>query len=1062
MMRPAADRHPSSLIRASAGTGKTFRLAMRYIGLLHRDEPPASLLASTFTRKAAGEMLDRVMKLLAEGATDPEKLKDLQVNAALDITQARCAELLRTVLQAIPHLNVHNIDKLFLRLAKGFSLELGVAPGWQIAEETDEDAMKVDAIAALLREPPEGVDLVATLRAFAGGGNPRSVHNALLKRLNGLYDGFCGTQGAAGPWNFIAPPKTRLGTTELAAGIAALRAREDVLPLTQKKSPDLRWRKAFDKSLEFAENADWAGFCTQALVQAARLPPPDDTFYNKELPPRLHAAYQPLIDHAIALLVEELRQRNIAAHTLLTGFDQHFKRIKAERGQYRFDDIPRMLLNLEWAGQRDHIYYRLDARVRHIMLDEFQDTSLMQFQLFRPLVEECLSSDDGRTAFAVGDVKQSLYRFRNADPDLLATLEKALAFKEIEELKDNYRSSPAVIAAVNEVFADPRENAALQGKPIAVEAASAWHGSYVAHVANRKDFPGTVILRTCESDDPKGSSEEELAACVAQRAAALHASCPQASIAVLFRSRKAIPTVRHELRQLGVDTSEEGGSNITDSPAVGAVVSLLQLAAYPGDTLAIFHLVHTPLGPALGLTDYTDLRAAGRVSTRVRSACLSRGFAALCRKLRRDLLPFITARDHDRLGQLIDVATAQDANGMHDILAFKTCIEQTRREDPTPARVRLMTIHASKGLEFDAVLLPQFDGAWSVKDRVLCRKSSSPTEVPHLLTLPPGGELAGICPDLQALNDDSYRNMIRDEFCCTYVAMTRAIHHLEIVVRAEPPRADKTPRSPSADRFLCAALAPHMERAAATILYESDHGEGSWQEWVARHSTPAAPPPPTVTLTMAPGRNADPLRARRASPSSLEGGGESQATDLLKARHEASLSRGTLIHAWFECVTFTGEPEPDDTSLLAAAARAGFTADVALQLVPEFRSMLAQEAVRNAMTRPAAEVVKLKREWAFSTPVEQDGRVLLLEGRFDRVVIQYRDGKPVGAEILDFKTDDIALEEIPVRASHYAPQMQAYRAALAVLLGVNADVIRASLLFVSVGTAVAIGPTDAC
>src|SRR5690606_27151216 len=158
---------PRELILASAGSGKTFRLSSRIIGLLASGEEPEAVLASTFTRKAAGEILARVLVRLAEAALDPAKATELSGHASLEADSpaldcARCLEILAGVARAMHRLNVGTLDSLFIRTAQTFAHDLGLPPGWGIADEPTSRRIRAEALQAVLRQADPGtvVELV--------------------------------------------------------------------------------------------------------------------------------------------------------------------------------------------------------------------------------------------------------------------------------------------------------------------------------------------------------------------------------------------------------------------------------------------------------------------------------------------------------------------------------------------------------------------------------------------------------------------------------------------------------------------------------------------------------------------------------------------------------------------------------------------------------------------------------------------------------------------------------------------------------------------------------------
>ena len=126
---------PDIVIRASAGTGKTYQLASRFLQLLDADVAPESILAATFTRKAAGEILERILSTLASAAINEKKRGELaDAIGSQQLTSERCRELLAKLTRRLHRLQVGTLDSFFAKLASSFSLELGLPPGWRIAE----------------------------------------------------------------------------------------------------------------------------------------------------------------------------------------------------------------------------------------------------------------------------------------------------------------------------------------------------------------------------------------------------------------------------------------------------------------------------------------------------------------------------------------------------------------------------------------------------------------------------------------------------------------------------------------------------------------------------------------------------------------------------------------------------------------------------------------------------------------------------------------------------------------------------------------------------------------
>ena len=195
---------PNLVIRASAGTGKTFQLSNRFLGLVAAGEPLESILAVTFTRKGAGEILDRVLLRLAQAASDPAEAAALgRFLEVRGLDQQRCQALLEAMLRGLHRLRTGTLDSFFIQVARAFSLELGQPHGWQIADEILDGRLRAEAIRTVLREESTG-DVVRLMNLLTKGEAAR-LHQPAdllagrgpLQRLPGIAAGGLAVDPAA-------------------------------------------------------------------------------------------------------------------------------------------------------------------------------------------------------------------------------------------------------------------------------------------------------------------------------------------------------------------------------------------------------------------------------------------------------------------------------------------------------------------------------------------------------------------------------------------------------------------------------------------------------------------------------------------------------------------------------------------------------------------------------------------------------------------------------------------------------------------------------------------------
>jgi len=275
---------------------------------------------------------------------------------------------------------------------------------------------------------------------------------------------------------------------------------------------------------------------------------------------------------------------------------------------------------------------------------------------------------------------------------------------------------------------------------------------------------------------------------------------------------------------------------------------------------------------------------------------------------------------------------------------------------------------------------------------------------------------------------------MREALCVLYVAMTRAKHRLEMIVRA-----DSTRQRGSYAKILCHALASGAVADAGGVLWSHPESEqvGLPTPKASRAAAPAAEP----ELRWAPGPT--PQLPRR-TPSGEEDHGPRRVADLLRSPTSESRMRGILVHRWLEQIEWLDSFGASDAELMALASRLTTDADLIRSALEELRSKLETPALRALLTRPETTGELLVwRERPFCVPLDGE----LWTGAFDRVVLERKGGAFVRADVIDFKTDKVEGEQLEQRVERYRPQLEAYRRVLAHSTALAVDAIRARLFF---------------
>ena len=1033
------------VIRASAGTGKTYQLTNRFLRLLLDGVPPQRILATTFTRKAAGEIFDRVLWRLAQAATDQRERK--QLAQALDengLSRPRCLSLLAETIRAMHALRIGTLDSFFAQIAGSFALELGLPLGWRIAEPLEDAALRQEAVDAVLsRGKPQ--DLAALFHLLTKGEVNRSVVNLVLGAASDMY-GLC-RETEAPAWKQL-PRQAGLSAEELSATIRAL---------AQAEVPEGKmWLKARDESVAAAQDGDWKSFLSKGLANKVLCG--ESTYSRKPIPPHLVEIYGRMIEHVRGVMVAELARQTEATWDLLTRFATEYEQLKDQRRLLSFEDITWRLAQRIDASALERLAFRLDAGISHLLLDEFQDTSLAQWQVLRPLAA-LVTSDEGRgktarSFFCVGDVKQAIYGWRGGLAEIFDALDVCLTGLDKTVLATSYRSSQPVIDAVNQVFQHLTNHDNLERLEAPVRK---WQESFPPHTTAKGDLPGYVCLRA--SSSPKDDEDDEAVhyQFAAQEVARLAAEAPGRSVGVLVRTNQVVARMIFLLKKLGVAASEEGGNPLIDSAAVELVLSLLAIADHPGDTVARFHLAHSPLGPLVGCTNHRDDVQAATLSRSLRQRLIEEGYGPTVLHFATLLAPECDERDRSRLSQLVELAYQYQKSSTLRADDFRRLVASQKVADPSSASVRVMTIHQAKGLEFDIVVLPELHKSILGQTRpfvagrpeaaaavdVVCRYCDQ--NVRELLP-----------PRIRSLFDEATHQAVSESLCLLYVALTRAVHALHMIIR--PSDGERTLPKTYAG-LLRASLAGGAPAEGSAVVYEC--GNSRWHEKAPAAAASAEKPVEAATsvIRLAPPEGTPWRNLERTSPSSLEGGQHVSLTRVLEPRNDGGMNYGTLIHAWLAEITWLDDGEPDDERLRSVAARlVSDIGPVAANLadpLAAFRRILSQAAVRRVLSRPAGAAEReVLREHPFAI---RDGDVLL-SGSIDRLVLLRRGEKVVAADVVDYKTDAIADDAVLAdKVEFYRPQLEAYCRAVAKIFHVPAEGVTSRLLFLTAGREVVLG-----
>jgi len=1049
---------PGVIVRASAGTGKTHTLAVRCIELLAEGESLDSILATTFTRKAAGEIRARILSVLAEADAGCDKPLDMLREAIPGFDRARARELLVHTASRLHRMQIMTIDALSAWMASMIGLEIGLSPGWSVIDDLADQDFRMRALDLVLAR--SGMQaMLPVLHDLHAGALKASIHRTVVELVGAGERAWRACEGDAGPWDTIPESAGRLTGDALASAVRALAD----TPCTVTKSngePDARWAKAHAGAIELARDGKWEEFLGAKVVAASA---EGGAYYKIPMPVGMRAAYISVRAHAAATVVDRHRVRARAMYALIARFLPEYESLKEDAGRVRFEDVPRMLRRAD-ASDFGSVYFRMDTRFRHILLDEFQDTSADQFALLAPMIDEIVAgSEERRSVLIVGDPKQSLYSWRNAAPGLMDAVDRRWPGRFAHRsLTMSWRSSPVVLDAVNTVFGSIGTNPVVAG----LASARAMERMFTAHSARHADLPGEVTIR--EIGEPRARSEEEADAPAWVLAAAdlveqIRAQMPGATIGVLTRSGKAAGRIIGVLRGRTIPASAERGTPLGDTPAIAAFASVLTVIDHPGHSQAAFHASQTPVGRALGLTDHRDHRRMCREISHLRRSIFAEGVAPMCLRVMRACAPDMDHRSMRRFEQLVEVCEAFDRDPSIRLDMLTRQIWTVPVEDPSASKIRVMTIHAAKGLEFDAVILPELFGQWSVKPGDVLMDQPDPVAPPVAVSPYANAIVRSVCPELEAMYGATRERRIMDELCALYVGMTRARTRLELIVPPEKESSEDADAGTSitSAAVIRSAFAHEPPSGREGIVWQNKmeaKAEAGGEELVAENAPrPAVAPPRFLVRTGA--RSV--WRSERTTPS---GGGEHRVDRFAdRAALAGAGASGELMHGWFARLRWIEDGIPARDAMEAVAQHTSVDARRIESAIAQFQNAVAHPEISSALSRLTAESrepggrVEVRTELPFLVRV----RGALVSGRMDRITIGWQGDSVSWIEILDYKTDahDPAdAEWVARRVEAHRAQMEAYRSAASEMFGIDAARIRIGLVFTSLPAVAWVGP----
>ena len=810
-------RFPSpTVVSASAGSGKTYSLAMRFAQFLLSPVVPhhglPHLLAMTFTNAAAGEMRQRVIRFLKEAVIarpeDSRNLRFLQSLVSLDpdTTRDHAATLLDEIFEQYDDFQVRTIDSFIARAFKASALEAGYLPDFELVKQ--QGPLIEAAFDRYVRSGSrraEGLNELKILTELVGENANRSSFD--WNPFARIVDGSAAVlqQIASRPAELDQEDSTgeRDGILESLRGVA-----REMSGL--QEAGDLPLRKIVKDDIDRVLAGDW---------RKALRPRPDEgplLKSGKKKPEgqdrrEIEALFERFNDLRADLAVADAAAYYWPFVRALGAVAADIRATKIADGKFSVDDVNRLLWQSLAEGAAPSIYITLGTRLYHYLIDEFQDTSPIQWAALKVLVENACAEDG--TFYSVGDTKQSIYSFRGADWQIMQRLlhgEERINAQPCltASLDTNYRSDGEIVRFVETVFrnalASPDFGAAAQLSGLDHCAQTPLEG--------RENTGHVEVLRVRK--DPVNRPEAD--AIIRLIDSARSRNYPLGSIAILAQTNSQVLDIGGWLNRAGIGFLSYSNLDLRKRPVVMEILSLLSWLDSPIDDLAFSafllgdlfaRFMEKHLNRAMGdeLRRFVlgaRRRGDGALYTKFRTAhpgiweqCFAHllahvgylpGYDILCEVFKTFDVFSLAEHEQTALAGFLDAVKVLEANGstsLKDLLEFAGAEEGEEASDmwnlasqKKPDAVTVMTVHKAKGLQFP-VLIVLLTESRGYPGSMRLVENRGMIKLLHV-TKP----LAACHPDLQRRYDEDQTLGRADALNRLYVALTRAVHELYVIL----------------------------------------------------------------------------------------------------------------------------------------------------------------------------------------------------------------------------------------------------------------------------------------
>ncbi len=831
-MRETSDKQ-LTVYKAGAGSGKTYRLAVEYIKLLVQNpDCYRNILAVTFTNKATEEMKTRILsQLYGIWKLDPDSESYIEtVTSELNVSRSHASRNARLALTNLIHhynyFRVETIDSFFQSVLRNLARELDLTANLhiglndkqveqqavdQLIEDLQASSLELKWIMSYIRDnidDDKGWNVIGQIKRFG-----ENIFKDIYKERGAEVSRQLATK------DFFTTFSSQLRAIKEKAHKNLLQPAEQFFDILEQHGLSVsdfsngangacgyfvKLRKGiFDSDKLIGKRIEAAMNGAEGWLKKSDLTASDPRYLLvvETLIPLLLNAERERPRHLKLYKSADITLKHLSQLRLLNSIDEKVRQLNAEANRFLLSDTQHLLNELIRDTDSPFIFEKIGNRIEHIMIDEFQDTSTIQWDNFKVLLKECLSHESSHDII-VGDVKQSIYRWRSGDWRLLNEIESEFDTRQLDviPMRYNRRSDVHIIEFNNAFFTIAAQleynRLDMENPDEALQMKKAYDLVAQQYPENKPTDKGYVCLTLL----PQKDAQTEALHLMTEHIDALTArGVPYSNMAILVRSNKTIQAIAEHYMQERPDIKmvSDEAFRLDSSLAVGILVNAMRLLLQPDDRLIKASLVKAYQRAIL----HND---APESSLLLRTVDLDEQLPPAYRNSFADLAAMPMTDLAEQLFDIFQLQKLQEQSAylcaFFDLMAQwlnehvanmeaflaewdDTLHEKTIHSDEADG-IRLITIHKSKGLEFDHVIIPNCDWTLNKGSLLWCTPEHGQAPFDQLPVIPVDyseKQMKGSIFEADYLTEHLQDTV--DNLNLLYVAFTRARKSLFVMAR---------------------------------------------------------------------------------------------------------------------------------------------------------------------------------------------------------------------------------------------------------------------------------------